>query len=93
MLTLLRLFATGGHLDAVADFAGMHTSTVSRIIVRVSEAIARLAPNYISMTNNMDDILKTQEDFFDVARFPKVIGAIDCSHFRILSPGILNVLK
>ncbi|KAI4455387.1 hypothetical protein MML48_9g00011346 [Holotrichia oblita] len=42
ILTCLRFFASGGHLNSVADFVGMDISTASRIIVRVSEAIARL---------------------------------------------------
>lgn len=87
ILTTLRLFSTGGHLDAVADSAGMHFSTVSRIVVPVSEAIAGLYQNYISMPNEMNEIRKTQQDFYNIAGFPKVVGAIDFSHFRILSPG------
>ena len=64
LLTTLRLFSTGGHLDAVADFARMHLSTVSRIVPRVSEAIAHLRPNYIQMPRNPDAIRSTQHEFF-----------------------------
>ncbi|KAJ8967001.1 hypothetical protein NQ317_002758 [Molorchus minor] len=35
LLTCLRFYSTGGHLQMVADFAGMHVSSVSRIIRRV----------------------------------------------------------
>lgn len=87
LLTTLRLYSTGGHLDTVADFAGMHLSTVSRIVVRVSEAIAELAPLYINMPTDINTITKTQQNFYDTAAFPKCIGAIDCTHFRISSPG------
>lgn len=27
------------------------------------------------------------DDFFKIAKFPKVLGAIDCTHVRIVSPG------
>jgi hypothetical protein len=86
-LTCLRLYSTGGHLDAVADFAGMHLSTVSRIAVKVCEAIARLAPNYIGFPTTHDECRKTQQDFYNIAQFPRVLGAIDSSHFKIQSPG------
>jgi DNA-binding MarR family transcriptional regulator len=42
LLACLRLYSTGGHLQQVADFMGMHISTACRIVKRVSEAIARL---------------------------------------------------
>lgn len=87
LITCLRVFSTGGHLDSIGDFAGMHFSTVSRIVVRVSEAIARLSPQYIQFPNTENQIRKTQQDFFEIAGFPRVIGTIDCSHFRISSPG------
>ncbi|XP_018569031.1 putative nuclease HARBI1 [Anoplophora glabripennis] len=87
LLVTLRLYSTGGHLDLVADFAGMHLSTVSRIIVRVSEAIANLSQNYVSMPTNINSIRATQQNFYDVANFPRVIGAVDGTHCRIISPG------
>jgi hypothetical protein len=70
------LYSTGGHLDAVADFAGMHLSPVSRIVVKVSEAFARLAPNYIGFPTTNDECRKTQQDFYNTAQFSRVLGAI-----------------
>lgn len=66
---------------------GKHPSTASRIVVRVSEAIARLSGNYIKSPNEMQSIQRTQQKFFDIAAFPEVIGAVDCSDFKIISPG------
>ncbi|CAH1366211.1 unnamed protein product, partial [Tenebrio molitor] len=48
LLTTLRFYSTGGHLQSIADYCGMHVSTVSRIIVRVSRTIADLYNMYIS---------------------------------------------
>ncbi|KAK4881710.1 hypothetical protein RN001_005029 [Aquatica leii] len=42
LLTALRFYASAGHLTAIADYMGMHTSTASRIVKKVTEAIAGL---------------------------------------------------
>ncbi|KAJ8948137.1 hypothetical protein NQ317_011011 [Molorchus minor] len=63
LLTCLRFYSTGGHLQMVADFAGMHVSSVSRIIRRVTEAIARLYDIFICLPENENEIKKTQQNF------------------------------
>jgi DNA-binding MarR family transcriptional regulator len=55
LLACLRLYATGGYLDQIADYMGMHLATVSRIVVRVSEAIAQLYNVYIGFPNTEND--------------------------------------
>lgn len=65
----------------------MHQTTVSRIIKKVSYAIASLAPNYIIMPNQ-DEYLRTQNDSYSIARFPRVIGCVDGTHIKIQSPGM-----
>jgi hypothetical protein len=87
LLACLRLYSTGGHLQQVADFMGMHISTACRIVKRVSEAIARLYGQHIVFPNGIEEIRTTQEDFFNVAAFLRVLGAIDGTHIRIQSPG------
>ncbi|KAF5290560.1 hypothetical protein FQA39_LY14689 [Lamprigera yunnana] len=42
ILIVLRIYATGQHLLSVGDFVGVHISIVSRIIRKMSEAIANL---------------------------------------------------
>lgn len=34
-----------------------------------------------------EEINITQNNFYAVAAFPRVIGTIDCTHIRIQSPG------
>lgn len=87
LLVALRFYSTGGHLQAIADFAGMHLSTVSRIIVRVSEAIAANYDRFIRFPIEEDEIRSTQQKFYNIAAFPRVIGAIDCTHVKIESVG------
>ncbi|KAJ8915704.1 hypothetical protein NQ315_000638 [Exocentrus adspersus] len=48
LLTALRFYATCSHQNTVGDM-GMHQSTASRVILKVSRQIAMLAPQYIKM--------------------------------------------
>nr|CAI5859515.1 unnamed protein product [Callosobruchus analis] len=38
--------------------------------------------------HHIQQIRQTQQDFYSLALFPSVIGAIDCTHCRIASPGM-----
>lgn len=61
---------------------GIHTATATRIIVRVSDALATLQPQYIKMREGQR-LQNTQNRFFELATFPRVIGAIDCTHVKV----------
>ncbi|XP_069686072.1 putative nuclease HARBI1 [Periplaneta americana] len=87
LLLALRFYATGGDQLSVADYAGVSQSTASRIVHRVSSAIAALRCQYINLPQTPQSVLQTQMRFYNKARFPKVIGAMDCTHIRIRSPG------
>ncbi|XP_044765378.1 putative nuclease HARBI1 [Coccinella septempunctata] len=86
LLTCIRLYATGAHLDCIADFIGIHPTTPGRIVQKVTRSIAILYDQFIRFPDNeRRKILKRQ--FYDIARFPHVAGAIDCTHVKIQSPG------
>ncbi|XP_022827460.1 putative nuclease HARBI1 [Spodoptera litura] len=71
-----------------ADLCGFSTSTAHRIVHRVSAAIASLRPRHIYFPELPDEIRKTQIEFSKRAKFPYVIGAIDCTHVKFIkSPG------
>lgn len=61
----------------------------------MSEAIVRLRPRHIRMPVTDAEILEAQADFFTIAAFPRVIGAIDGIHIPIESPDmhISNVIN
>nr|CAH7747074.1 unnamed protein product [Callosobruchus chinensis] len=77
-------------LQTAADFAGIHKSTTCQIIKKVIHAIASLAPEYIKMPNTQQQVDQGRRRFHRIARFPRVIGSIDCTHIRIISPGGAN---
>lgn len=39
------------------------------------------------MPQSRAEIQEVQAGFYKIAKFPKVIGAIDCTHIKIQSPG------
>ncbi|KAI4458813.1 hypothetical protein MML48_7g00005474 [Holotrichia oblita] len=86
LLLTLRFYATGAFLNTVGDIAGVHKSTASKVIRKVSHAIASLRPQYINLPEG-DEIREVNQGFYEIASFPRVIGAIDCTHIKIQSPG------
>nr|CAI5841467.1 unnamed protein product [Callosobruchus analis] len=87
LLTALLFYATNGHQINIGDHMGMNQSTVSRIVGKVSRAIAGLRNRFIKMPSTPEDILCCQNNFYRLARFPRVIGCIDGTHVKIYSPG------
>ncbi|XP_046975193.1 putative nuclease HARBI1 [Vanessa cardui] len=87
LLATLRFYATNNTQLCIGDHIGMSISTSHRIIHQVSSAIASLHKEYIRFPTTRQEIRKEQDCFYRIARFPKVIGAMDCTHIRIASPG------
>lgn len=80
LLCALRFYTTGCYQMTAADLGGFSSSTVHRIMHRVSAAIASLRPRHIYFPELPDNIRQTQIEFYKMARFPYVIGAIDCTY-------------
>lgn len=93
LLSTLRFYATGSNQLTIGDYAGFSKSTAHRIVHRVSCAIASLRPQFIKFPETIEEINSTQGDFHKIARFPRVIGAMDCTHVKIQSPGLLRIFS
>ncbi|KAK3920195.1 Putative nuclease [Frankliniella fusca] len=87
LLLCLRFYATGCTQLSAGDFCGVSESTANRIVLRVSDALASLYKEHISFPDDEASLKRTQLEFHKIARFPKVIGAVDCTHVKIKSPG------
>lgn len=87
LLIALRFLASGSMQIVVADFAGVCTSSVCRILRRTSEAIASRRAQFIRMPQTQEEIHAARTAFWQIASMPHVIGAIDCTHIKIQSPG------
>lgn len=85
----LRYLATGLFLLDISDFAGVSESSACRYVHQVCRAIARQRPKFISFPTNSVDIKKVVNGFYGQSKFPRVIGAVDCTHIKINSPGVI----
>lgn len=87
LLMTLRFYATGStHLQS-GDFSGFSKSSAHRIVHRVSSAIASLRDQYIIFPESPEERREAEIGFYNIAKFPKVIGALDCTHIKIANPG------
>ncbi|XP_044764538.1 putative nuclease HARBI1 [Coccinella septempunctata] len=86
LLLTLRYYATGCFLRAVADLSGVSAASACRIVAEVSLAIANLRTEFVKFPSNLQSVI---HGFYSIARFPRVIGVIDCTqtHITIKSPG------
>lgn len=62
-------------------------STACQIVKKCTFAIAALSGNFIKMPDTPEQITQSQLEFYQIARLPRVIGSLDCTHITIQSPG------
>ncbi len=82
----LRYYATGTFQEACGDLCDISQLTASRVIKRVSVAIARLKIHYIQFPT-ADMLPQIKLDFWRICAFPNIVGTIDCTHIKIPCPG------
>lgn len=87
VLIALRFFATGNFYITTGDFSGVHKTTAGRIVKDVSAALLQHRHEYIHFPTTDNEKNRTMQQFYNVARFPRVLGALDCTHIKIASPG------
>nr|CAI5853321.1 unnamed protein product [Callosobruchus analis] len=90
LLMTLRFYASGSFLISIGDFMNVSKSTCCRIINKVTRAIASLSPDFIKMPSTEEAISATHVHFYNIARLPRIVGSLDCTHIRISSPGTDN---
>lgn len=88
VLITLRFYATGTFYKTMGDIFGVSNSTVCLVITRVSHALAKLCTKYIYFPKTSKELKNIERGFFEIAKFPRVAAALDCTHVKIMSPGI-----
>ena len=86
VLCALRFYATGGFQTLVGDAVGLHKSSVSRSVNAVSRCIARRRNEFIWFPNADADITLLKQNFYGLANFPNVLGAVDGTLIPIIAP-------
>ncbi|XP_063050043.1 putative nuclease HARBI1 [Engraulis encrasicolus] len=81
----LRFFASGTFLYTIGDAEGLAKATVCREIRKVYLALKAHMNFFITFPGHLPE-QRIKEAFFSVAGFPNVLGAIDCTHVKIIAP-------
>ena len=86
VLLCLKTLGTGSFQTCSKDFIKVSQPTVSRILSSFVDAVVDKAPLHIKMSSSSSEIALVKNEFYQVARFPGVIGCIDGSHIPIIAP-------
>ncbi|XP_052806261.1 putative nuclease HARBI1 [Mya arenaria] len=88
ILIKLRYLATGLIQLNDADIHGVSQPTVSRVLTEVINALSSpaLIRQFIKFPGSVEEFRQNAVQMQGIARFPKVIGAIDGTHINIASP-------
>lgn len=87
LLIALRFYSTGTFQLVVGDLFKVNKSTVCRVVHKVTAVIANLCPKYVTFPSTAEEKRKIMNQFYQSSGLPGVIGAIDCTHVPIQSPG------
>ncbi|XP_018394881.1 PREDICTED: uncharacterized protein LOC108773542 [Cyphomyrmex costatus] len=85
LLLALWMMATPDSYRSVCVKFDVGKATAIRIMRRVTYALHTLAPRFIQWPQD-ERATKVMEEFEKVSGFPKIIGAIDGTHFKIIAP-------
>ncbi|XP_052218400.1 putative nuclease HARBI1 [Dreissena polymorpha] len=87
LLLTLRFLASGAFLQIIGDTFGVDIATVSRVVTNVTDCLFALKDTVIKFPLTDADRRRVMAGFFAMRGFPGVIGCVDCTHVRIISPG------
>ncbi|XP_072047331.1 LOW QUALITY PROTEIN: putative nuclease HARBI1 [Amphiura filiformis] len=82
----LRFYGKGSYLDeSGAEPHGVSIPTAQRAVSSVTPLLCRLQDDYIKFPRTAEEVRQKQRDFMAVRPrgFPRVVGAIDCTHARL----------
>ncbi len=86
LLAALHFFASGSFQRTVALSAGVSQSSLSGMLSDVLTAMLRRMGRYIQFPSTREALNETKHGFYAYAHFPRVIGAVDCTHVQIVPP-------
>lgn len=69
--------------DDTGDLHGVSQPVISKTCKKIAGILARMSPRFIKMPATLDEQEEAIRRFRRIANFPRVIGAIDCTHIRI----------
>ncbi|XP_066587862.1 putative nuclease HARBI1 [Prorops nasuta] len=87
LLIALRFYGSNCFQNISGDLRGISQQSVSRIVKEISRCFAAQLPNFIFLPKTAEECAHIKQKFHQIADFPNVIGAIDCTHILINNPG------
>ena len=88
LLATLQILVSGSFQTVIASPVGISQPSLSQIFTQVLDALLRRTGQYIHFPTTIAQITDIKQDLFQIANFPNVIGAIDCTHIQTLPPSI-----
>jgi len=88
LLAALQFYAKGSFQRVVGHNCGLAQSSVSHCINDVTQSLVKRAPEWIAYPTDAAMLRATKQAFHQVARFPNVVGAVDCTHVAIKAPTV-----
>ncbi|MGH0165421.1 UNVERIFIED_CONTAM: hypothetical protein FKN15_053481 [Acipenser sinensis] len=85
----LHFYATGAIQTTAGDRSGISQSSMSKMLTDVTNALYRRATQYIKFPKFEAEQNNTKHAFYQLAGFPNILGAIDCTHVA-LCPDLTN---
>ncbi|CAN7951670.1 unnamed protein product [Ixodes pacificus] len=79
VIVALQFYATGNFLITAGDYVHVQVSSASRSVRQVTVTLARRARDFIWWPD-VSESAAVQEQFFEVAGFSCVVGAVDGTH-------------
>ena len=86
VLLSLKTLASGSFQNSSKDYLDVAQPTVSTVLNDFVNAIVPKASDHIYMPRTRSELEATKSSFYDVARFPGVLGLVDGTHIPIIAP-------
>ncbi|KAJ1191027.1 hypothetical protein NDU88_000344 [Pleurodeles waltl] len=86
LLAVLHMLASGSFQSTDALVAGISQPSFSAFLPKVLDAIIGLTPRHICFPNTLQKQQESKQGFYLINGFPDVLGAIDCTHVRLVPP-------
>ena len=64
----------------MGDLVGVERTTAGKKIRNAIAALVSLRPHFVRMPETAAEVSACKRQFYEIAGFPGVIGAIDCTH-------------
>ncbi|KAJ1094695.1 hypothetical protein NDU88_007747 [Pleurodeles waltl] len=80
------MLASGSFQTTGALVAGISQTSFSAFLLKELDAIIGLTPHHIRFPNTLQKQQETKQGFYLISGFPHILGAIDCTHVRLVPP-------